>query len=110
MISNDKISQNPAKFDDMIYNIFKVVSVLNVHKGNIFILAIYEPTQLQPFRGHPFLVQPCVIPCYKIIPIKDSVCAQDNNFSGFNRFLEAFIKNLLINHRLLIHLNGSAKD
>ena len=36
-------------------------------------------------------MSPCVIPCYKTIPIKISVCAQDDNFSGFNRFLEKVI-------------------
>ena len=81
MISNDKIGQNPAKFDNVIDNIFKVVYGMNVQKGNKFILATYNPTQLQTVRGRLFLVYPCVIPCYKIIPIKNYVRAQDDNFS-----------------------------
>ena len=32
MISNDKIGQAPAKFDNVIDNIFKVVGGMNVHK------------------------------------------------------------------------------
>ena len=51
------------------------------------ILAICNPTQLQPIRGHPFMVSPYVIPCYKIIPIKTIVRAQDDNFSGFSELL-----------------------
>ena len=44
----------------------------------IFIIEKYYPTQLQPIRGYPFMVFPCVIPFYKIIPIKNSVRAQDD--------------------------------
>ena len=72
-------------------------------------LATYNPTQLQPIIGRPFLVSPCVIPCYKIIPIKNSVRAQDGNFSGFNRFLEKVINTLFRIHIWLINLKGSAK-
>ena len=32
MISNEKICQTPAKFDNVIDNIFKVVCGTNVHK------------------------------------------------------------------------------
>ena len=80
MIANDKIGQTPAKFDNVIDNIFEVVCGINFHKGNRFIIKTYDPTQLQPIRGRPFLVSPCVIPCYKIIPIKNSICAQDDVF------------------------------
>ena len=71
--------------------------------------ATYDPTQLQPIRGCPFMVSPCVIPRYKIIPIKHSVRVQDVNFSGFNRFLEIFINTLLRIHSWLMNLNGSVK-
>ena len=87
MIANGKIGQTPARFDNVIDNIFKVVCGMNVHKGKKNILATYNPTQLQPIRGSTFMVPPCVIPWYKIIPIKNSVRAKDDNFSGFNRFL-----------------------
>ena len=73
------------------------------------LLATYNPTQLRPIRVHPFLVSPCVIPCYKIIPIKNSVRAQDDNISGFNRLIEKFIMNLLRINSLLMNLNGCAK-
>ena len=88
MISNDKIGQNPTKFDNLIDNIFKVVCGMNVHKLNKCIIATYNPTQLQPIRGHPCILSPCVIPCYKIISIKNYFRVQYDNFSGFNRLLE----------------------
>ena len=70
---------------------------MNVYKGkNDF--STYNPTQLQPIRGRPFLVSPFVISCYKIIPIKNSAHAQDDKFSGFNTLLEKIISNLLIIH------------
>ena len=50
MIANDKVDKTPAKFDNVIDNIFKVFCVMNVYKGNNFLLAIYNPTQLQPIR------------------------------------------------------------
>ena len=109
MIANDKIGQTPSEFDNVIDNIFKVVCCINVHRRKKSLLATYNPTQLQPIRVHPFLVSPCVIPCYKIIPIKNSVRAQDDNFSGFNIFLETVIKNLLRIHSWLMNLNGSTK-
>ena len=43
-------------------------------------LAKYDPTQLQPIRGYPFLVSPCGIPCYKIIPKENYVRAEDDKF------------------------------
>ena len=46
MISIDKIGQTPAKFDNVIDNIFKVVFSINVHKGNKFLLETYDPTQI----------------------------------------------------------------
>ena len=95
MIPNDKIGQTPAKFDNVTGNIFKVVCGMNVHNEEKLLLATCNPTQLQLIRGRPFLVSPCVIPCYKIIPIKNSVRSQDDNFSGFNRLLEKVIKDLL---------------
>ena len=55
------------------------------------------------------MVSPCVIPCYKIIPIQNSVRAQDDYFSGLNRLLEKVIKMLLIIHRRLMNLNVSTK-
>ena len=61
MIANDKIGQTPAKFDDVIDNIFKVVCGIHVQKGNKFLLETYDPTQLQPIRGRPFLV------CYSML-------------------------------------------
>ena len=44
------------------------------------ILAEYDPTELQLIRELPFLVIPCAILCYNIIPVKTSVCAKDDNF------------------------------
>ena len=79
MIANDEIGQTFSKFDNVIDNIFKVVCGMNVQKANTFILATYDPKQLQPIRGRPFQVSLCVIPCYKIISIKNSVRAQGDN-------------------------------
>ena len=71
MIANDKISKAPSKFHIVIDNNPKSVCGLKVHKVKNFVLETYNPTQLQPIIGRPFMVSPCVIPCYKIIPIKN---------------------------------------
>ena len=80
MIANDKIGQTPTKFDNVIDNIFKLFCGMNVHKGGKFLLAIYDPTQLQPIIGRPFLVCRCVITYYKISTIKNCVRAQDDMY------------------------------
>ena len=97
MIANDKIGQTPSKFDNVIDNIFKCFCSMNVHKGK-YLLEIYKPTQPQHIKVIPYLASPCVIPCYKSILIKNSVRAQDDNFSGCSRFIEIVIKNLSIIH------------
>ena len=109
MISNDKMGQNTAKFDNEIENIFKVICGMNVHKGKYFLLATYNQTKLQTIRGRPFMVSSRVITCYKIIPIKNSVCAQDDNFSRIQNIVRKFINNLLRMYSLLVNLNRSAK-
>ena len=70
---------------------------MNVHKGNKFILATYDPTQLQPIRGRPFLLSPCVIPCYKIIPIKNSFSAQDDKIFRTQKIARNTYKELIDN-------------
>ena len=56
MIDNDKIGQTSAESDNVTDNIVKVACSMNVYKGDKFILVTYDPTKLQPIRGHPFLV------------------------------------------------------
>ena len=101
MISNDKIGQTPAEFDNVIDNVFKVVCGLNFQKGNKFLLVIYDPAQLQPIRGCPFLVSPFVIPCFKIIPIKNSVFAQDNIFFRIQHIARKSYKEPIDNSQLI---------
>ena len=64
------------------------------------LLATYNPTQLQPNRGHPFLVSPCVIPCYKIIPIKNYVRAKDD-FFRIKQIARNSYKDILDNSQLI---------
>ena len=66
MIDNDKIGQTPAKFDNVIDNIFKVVFVINYHKGDKFLLAPYDPTQLQPIRGRTVWCPPVLFHVTKL--------------------------------------------
>ena len=100
MIFDEKIGQTPAKFDNMIDNIFKVVFGMNVHKGNKFLLATYDPTQLQPIRGSQFLVPPRVIPCCKNMLIKNSVCAQDDNVCRVQRIFRNSYEELIDNSHI----------
>ena len=45
MVYNDKIGQIPAKFGNLIDNIFKVFCGINFYKGKKFLLATYDLTQ-----------------------------------------------------------------
>ena len=101
MIANDEIGQSPAEIDNVIDNILKLVCRVNVHKGNKFVLATYDPTQLQPVRGRPFLVSPCIIPCYKIVSIKNSVRAQDDNFFRIQQIARHNYQDLIDNSHLI---------
>ena len=74
------------------------------------VLANCNPTNIRPIKRRQFLVPPCVIPCYKIIPTKKSVRVQDDDFSGFNRLLEIVTKNWLRIHSWLKNFNSSVKD
>ena len=93
MIANDEMGQSPDQLDNVFDNVLKIVCGINVHKTNKICVGTYDPTQLQPIRGHPFLASPSIIPCYKIVPIKNSVRAQEGKFSGLNRLQEKVTKN-----------------
>ena len=108
MIANDKIGQTPAEFYNVIDNIFKFFG-MNFHKVNKIFFQHTNQHNFNLLWDIHFLVSPCVLPCYKIIPIKNSVRAQDDNFAGFNILLEKFIKNLFRINSWLMNLNGSAK-
>ena len=100
MISNVTIGQSPAKFDNVIDNIFKLVCGMNFHEGKI-LLKKYNPSSLQPIQGHPFLVSLFDIPCYKIISIKNSVHAQDNNVFDIQNIDRNSSKELIENSQLI---------
>ena len=79
MVADEKIGQATTKFDNVIDNIFKFVSGMNIQKGKN-ILATYDQTQLQPITGRLFSGAPL---CYYMLQNyshKNSVCAQDDNF------------------------------
>ena len=46
-------------------------------------------------------MSPSVIPCYKIIPIKNSFCSQDDNFFGFQQIAINGYKELINNPHLI---------
>ena len=79
----DELGQSSAQFDNVTDNILRVACGVNIHKANKLIIGTYDPTQLQPIKGHPFLVSPNIIPCYNIVPITTSVRAQDQDFFIF---------------------------
>lgn len=82
MGENDEMGQTLAELDNLLDNVLKVACGINLHKVNKFWLGTYNPTQLQPTRGCPFLLSPCFIPCCKIVPIKYFVCSQYSDFLG----------------------------
>ena len=73
----------------MIDCICRLIRRVNMYKGNVLEIATFDPTQLQPINGKPFLISPNVIPSYKIVPIKHSVRAQNEAHSiVFKKFQE----------------------
>ena len=74
---------------------------MNAHKGNKLVFATYDPTQLQPIKGRPFMVSPCIIPCYKVVQIKNSVRAQNEGFFRIQQIARTKFKELEANYVLL---------
>ena len=70
-------------------------------KEKIYILVTYNQTQIQPIIGRQFMVSPCIIPCYKIIPIKNSIRAQDDKFSTIQKISINSYKEIIQNSRLI---------
>lgn len=101
IIANDEIGQTPAELDDVFDNVLKMICKVNVHKGNKLIFATYDPTQLQPIQGRPFLVSPNIIPCYKVVPIKHSVRAQNHDFYRLQQIARMDYKELRDNPHLI---------
>ena len=69
-------------------------------EANLF-LQYTTQTQLQPIIGRLFLVSPCVIPHYKISPIKTSVHAQDDTFFRIQCIARDSYKELIDNSQLI---------
>ena len=98
---SDEIGQRSAEFDDVIDSICRIVRRLNVYKGNILEIATFDPTQLQPIKGKPFLISPNVIPSYKIVQINHSVRAQDETFYRIQQISRMNYKEFHLNPELL---------
>jgi hypothetical protein len=101
IFATDKIGQSSAQFDNICDNIIRLLCGVNIYKGNKLEVSTYDPTQLQPIRGHPFLVSPNVIPCYKIVQIKHSVRAQNPDFFRIQQIARKNYKELLENPQLI---------
>ena len=67
---------------------------------NLF-LQYTTQTQIQPIIGRLFLLSPCVIPHYKISPIKNSVHAQDDKFFRIQYIARESYKELIENSQLI---------
>ena len=66
VLATDEIGQSSSEFDNVCDNIIRIICAANVHKANKLVIGTYDPTQLQPARGFPFLVSPNIISCYKL--------------------------------------------
>ena len=106
MFATDEIGQSSAQFDNICDNIIRLLCGVNIYKGNKLEVSTYDPTQLQPIRGHPFLVSPNVIPCYKIVQIKHSVRAQNPDFFRIQQIARKITKSYWKTLSLLLSLNS----
>ena len=59
--------------DNVIDNIFRLVSNNNVCMGGKSSIGTCDPTQFQPINGRPLLTSPNIIKCFKIVPISNSI-------------------------------------
>ena len=98
MIPNNKIGQNPAEFDNVIANIFKLVCDMDVHKGIFLLLVTYDPHNPNLLEYGHFWCPLVLFHATKLFLSKILSAHKMIFFSGLNRFLETVIKNLLIIH------------
>lgn len=101
VLATDEIGQSSSDFDSVCDNITRFICGINVYKANKLVIGTYDPTQLQPIHGFPFLVSPNVIPCYKIVQIKNSVQAQNQEFFRLQQIARTSYKELLENPDLI---------
>ena len=112
MLATDEIDQSSAEFGSVCDNIIRLLCGINIYKGNKLEIGTYDPTQLQPINGHPFLVSPNLIPCYKIVQIKNSVRTQKRIKISFaySKLQEQTVKKCQRNLSLLMSLLSYAID
>ena len=77
---DDEAGQRPAQFDDVCDGILRAICGINLYKAGKHSISTFDPTQLQPINGLPFMISPNILPCYNAVQIKNSVRAQDGDF------------------------------
>ena len=71
-----KLEKN-AEMDNVIDNIFRLLSNNNVCMGGKSSIGTCDPTQLQPINRRTFLTSPNIIRCYEIALISTSIPTQE---------------------------------
>eukprot|EP00957_Ditylum_brightwellii_P060933 4625840-Ditylum_brightwellii.AAC.1 len=50
----------------------------NAFMGGVLLICTMDYTQIQPIHGHPVLILIHIVPCFKMVVLKTSVCANSD--------------------------------
>ena len=92
MIDNDESGQTPEIFDNVIDNILRILCGINFHKWKKSTCNILPDTAPTNKRMSIFGVPLCYA-MLQNYSYQKSIYTQDDNFSGFNIFLEKLQRN-----------------
>ena len=45
----------------------------NIYMGGVLIISSMDHSQIQPIRGRPFLTSCHIVPCFKMVPLENSI-------------------------------------
>ena len=82
----DEMGQVSSEFLATFDIILRKIRNSNIYMGGVLFIFSMDHTQIQPIEGHPFLTSCHIIPCYKMILLKNSVRA--HNDLNFKRIQE----------------------
>ena len=80
------MGQVSAEFLATFDIIFRKIRHSNIYMGGTLLIFSMDHTQIQPIEGHPFLTSCHIIPCFKMVNLKHSVRAA--NDEPFKRIQE----------------------
>ena len=79
VILADEFGQLSSEFIGTIDIILHHLRRSNLMFGGVLLIGTLDHTQIQPWKGRPFLTSPQIIPCFEMVNLKHSVRTNNQN-------------------------------